>query len=159
MLFTSTGLLAAEDTLLAAGRTRTIAPITVAEFDRTAARHTGPLDAGQRAPAREFRTSGTLLVVATGPAGAGKTTALALAARATEQAGGRLIGLAPVCDGGRRVPRRRRGPGGHDPLLRPRLRHPRGRDPGQSPPGRVEAAGGGHHRRRRGRHGRHPEPG
>ncbi|TFD24831.1 hypothetical protein E3T32_04510 [Cryobacterium sp. TMT2-23] len=95
MLFTSTGLLAAEDTLLAAGRTRTIAPITVAEFDRTAARHTGPLDAGQRAPAREFTTSGTLLVVATGPAGAGKTTALALAARATEQAGGRLIGLAP----------------------------------------------------------------
>ncbi|TFC77458.1 conjugal transfer protein, Dtr system [Cryobacterium cheniae] len=95
MLFTSTGLLAAEDTLLAAGRTRTIAPITVAEFDRAAARHTGPLDAGQRALAREFTTSGTLLVVATGPAGAGKTTALALAARATEQAGGRLIGLAP----------------------------------------------------------------
>ncbi|TFC87134.1 MobF family relaxase [Cryobacterium sp. TMT3-29-2] len=95
MLFTSTGLLAAEDTLLVAGRTRTIAPITVAEFDRTAARHTGPLDAGQRALAREFTTSGTLLVVATGPAGAGKTTALALAARATEQAGGRLIGLAP----------------------------------------------------------------
>lgn len=95
MLFTSTSLLTAEDTLLAAGRTRTIAPITVAEFDRTAARHTGPLDAGQRALAREFTTSGTLLVVGTGPAGAGKTTALALAARATEQAGGRLIGLAP----------------------------------------------------------------
>jgi conjugative relaxase-like TrwC/TraI family protein len=95
MLFTSTGLLTAEDTLLAAARTRTIAPITVAEFDRTAARHTGPLDAGQWALAREFTTSGTLLVVATGPAGAGKTTALALAARATEQAGGRLIGLAP----------------------------------------------------------------
>ncbi|WP_134569779.1 MobF family relaxase [Cryobacterium sp. Sr3] len=95
MLFTSTGLLTAEDTLLAAGRTRTIAPITVAEFDHTAARHTGPLDAGQRALAREFTTSGTLLVVATGPAGAGKTTALGLAARATEQAGGRLIGLAP----------------------------------------------------------------
>ena len=95
MLFTSTGLLTAEDTLLAAGRTRTIAPITMAEFDRTAARHTGSLDAGQRALAREFTTSGTLLVVATGPAGAGKTTALALAARATEHAGGRLIGLAP----------------------------------------------------------------
>ncbi|TFC63808.1 MobF family relaxase [Cryobacterium sp. TMT2-4] len=95
MLFTSTGLLTAEDTLLAAGRTRTIAPITVAEFDRTAAHHTGPLDAGQRALAREFTTSGTLLVVATGPAGAGKTTALALAARAIEEAGGRLIGLAP----------------------------------------------------------------
>ncbi|MDJ0324374.1 MobF family relaxase [Cryobacterium sp. PH31-AA6] len=95
MLFTSTSLLTAEDTLLAAGRTRTIAPVTVAEFDRTAARHTGPLDAGQRALALEFTTSSTLLVVGTGPAGAGKTTALALAARATEQAGGRLIGLAP----------------------------------------------------------------
>ena len=95
MLFTSAGLLAAEDTLLAGARTRTIAPITVAEFDRTAARHTGPLDAGQRGLAREFTTSDTLVVVATGPAGAGKTTALALAARATEQAGGRLIGLAP----------------------------------------------------------------
>jgi len=95
MLFTSAGLLSAEDTLLAAGRTRTISPISVAEFDRTAAAHTGPLDAGQRALAREFTTSGTLLIVGTGPAGAGKTTALALAARATEQAGGRLIGLAP----------------------------------------------------------------
>ncbi|MGO4785180.1 MobF family relaxase [Cryobacterium sp. W22_MBD10_FK3] len=95
MLFTSAGLLAAEDTLLNAARTRAIAPVTVAEFDRTVAAHTGPLDAGQRALAREFTTSGTLLVVGTGPAGAGKTTALALAARATEHAGGRLIGLAP----------------------------------------------------------------
>ncbi|WP_297371721.1 AAA family ATPase [Cryobacterium sp.] len=95
MLFTSAGLLAAEDTLLDAARTRTIAPVAVAEFDWTAAAHSGPLDAGQRALAREFTTSGTLLVVGTGPAGAGKTTALALAARATEHAGGRLIELAP----------------------------------------------------------------
>lgn len=95
MLFTSAGLLTAEDTLLTAGRTRSISPVSGAEFDRTAAAHAGPLDAGQRALAREFTTSGTLLIVGTGPAGTGKTTALALAARATEQAGGRLIGLAP----------------------------------------------------------------
>ena len=95
MLFTSAGLLAAEDALLAAGRTRSLSPVSVAEFDRTAAAHRGPLDAGQRALARAFTTSGTLLIVGTGPAGAGKTTALALAARATEEAGGRLIGLAP----------------------------------------------------------------
>ncbi|WP_146069289.1 MobF family relaxase, partial [Cryobacterium sp. Y11] len=95
MLFTSAGLLAAEDALLAAGRIRSLSPVSAAEFDRTAAAHRGPLDAGQRALAREFTTSGTLLIVGTGPAGAGKTTALALAARATEEAGGRLIGLAP----------------------------------------------------------------
>lgn len=94
-LYTSAGILAAEDRLLDAARTRTIAPVTTAEFDRTAAAHTGPLDAGQRNLAREFATSDRLLLVGTGPAGAGKTTALALAARATEQAGSRMIGLAP----------------------------------------------------------------
>jgi len=94
-MFTSAGVLAAEDRLLDAARTRTIAPVSLAEFDRTAEAHTGPLDAGQRNLAREFTTSDRLVLVGTGPAGAGKTTALALAARATEEAGSKLIGLTP----------------------------------------------------------------
>jgi conjugative relaxase-like TrwC/TraI family protein len=94
-VYTSAGILAAEDRLIDAARTRTLAPVSVAEFDRTAAEHTGPLDDGQRNLAREFTTSDRLVLVGTGPAGAGKTTALALAARATEQAGSRMIGLAP----------------------------------------------------------------
>jgi len=94
-VYTSAGILAAEDRLIDAARTRTLAPVSVAEFDRTAAEHTGPIDDGQRNLAREFTTSDRLVLVGTGPAGAGKTTALALAARATEQAGSRMIGLAP----------------------------------------------------------------
>ena len=94
-IYTSAGILAAEDRLIDAARTRTVAPVGLAEFDRTAAEHTGPLDDGQRNLAREFTTSDRLVLVGTGPAGAGKTTALALAARATEQAGSRMIGLAP----------------------------------------------------------------
>ena len=95
-LYTSAGILRAEDRLLGAATTRTLAPVEVAGFERAAAAHTGALDAGQRNLAREFTTSDRLLVVGTGPAGAGKTTALALAARAAEQSGVRLLGLAPA---------------------------------------------------------------
>ncbi|MEJ1834096.1 MobF family relaxase [Clavibacter michiganensis] len=94
-LFTSTRILDAEDQLLAAARTRTVSPISRDTFERTAAQHTGPLDAGQRDLAREFATSDRELVVGIGPAGAGKTTALRLAATALEDGGRRMIGLAP----------------------------------------------------------------
>jgi conjugative relaxase-like TrwC/TraI family protein len=94
-LLTSHSILRAEDTLLDAARTRTVAPVTRDLFDRVAAREGQHLDAGQRELAREFATSSTRLVVGTGPAGTGKTTALRVAARAVEEAGGKMIGLAP----------------------------------------------------------------
>jgi len=98
-LLTSRSVLVAEDTLLDAARDRTVRPVSRETFDRIAAEEnatsTHPLDQGQHALAGEFATSSARLVVGTGPAGAGKTTALRVAARAVEAEGGKLIGLAP----------------------------------------------------------------
>ncbi|WP_249409121.1 MobF family relaxase [Frigoribacterium sp. CFBP 8751] len=98
-LLTSRSVLRAEDTLLDAARDRTIRPVSRETFERIAAEENAqsehPLDSGQYALAGEFATSSTRLVVGTGPAGAGKTTALRVAARAIEAEGGRMIGLAP----------------------------------------------------------------
>jgi conjugative relaxase-like TrwC/TraI family protein len=94
-LLTSQSILTAEDTLLDAARARTVAPVTRDVFDRVAAQEGQHLDAGQRELAREFATSNARLVVGSGPAGTGKTTALRVAARAVEEAGGKMIGLAP----------------------------------------------------------------
>ncbi|HAQ9631315.1 TPA: AAA family ATPase, partial [Enterococcus faecium] len=98
-LLTSRSVLEAEDILLGAARDRTVRPVSRETFDRIAAEEdaasTHPLDQGQHALAGEFATSSARLVVGTGPAGAGKTTALRVAARAVEAEGGKLIGLAP----------------------------------------------------------------
>ena len=94
-LLTSRAVLTAEDTILAAARERTVRPVSLDTFDRIAAKEGRELDAGQRALAREFATSSTRLIVGTGPAGTGKTTALKVAARAIEAQGGKMIGLAP----------------------------------------------------------------
>ena len=94
-LLTSSAVLIAEDTLLDAARTRTIAPVSRDTFDRIAEQHGAHLDAGQRVLAREFATSSTRLLIGSGPAGTGKTTALQVAARAIEAEGGKMIGLAP----------------------------------------------------------------
>jgi len=98
-LLTSRSVLVAEDTLLDAARDRTVRPVSRETFERIAAEEnatsTHPLDPGQHALAGEFATSSTRLVVGTGPAGAGKTTALRVAARAVEAEGGKLVGLAP----------------------------------------------------------------
>ncbi|MER5917244.1 AAA family ATPase [Streptomyces sp. NPDC001982] len=64
-------------------------------FYRVAALHRGPLDAGQRALAASFALSDRLLLAGLGPAGAGKTTAMRVVARAVDAAGGRLVPLAP----------------------------------------------------------------
>lgn len=95
VLFTSEKVLYAEDRLLSASRTRVIPAASAESFDRAMQAHTGPLDAGQRRLAHEFATSDKLLLVGTGPAGAGKTTALRLAANTIREAGGHVIGLAP----------------------------------------------------------------
>lgn len=94
-LYTSRGVLDAEDALLSAGRERTFQAVTEAQFAETLLEHGAKLDDGQRALARAFATDERRLIVGTGPAGTGKTTALRVAARAVEHAGGKLIGLAP----------------------------------------------------------------
>ena len=94
-LLTSRSILAAEDTLLDAARTRTASPVSRDVFDQVAAKEGQQLDAGQRELARVFATSSTRLVVGSGPAGTGKTTALRVAARAVEAQGGTVFGLAP----------------------------------------------------------------
>lgn len=94
-LHTSRTILTAEDMLLDAARDRTFSPVLRETFEKIAVEHGQRLDAGQRALAREFACSPSRLVVGSGPAGAGKTTALKVAARAVEAQGGRMVGLAP----------------------------------------------------------------
>jgi conjugative relaxase-like TrwC/TraI family protein len=94
-LLTSRAVLTAEDTLLDAARDRTMQPVARETFDRIAAEHGQHLDPGQRDLARAFATSSNRLVVGSGPAGTGKTTALKVAARAIEAEGGKMIGFAP----------------------------------------------------------------
>ncbi|MFD7861593.1 MobF family relaxase [Streptomyces sp. NPDC059783] len=93
--YTTHSLLAAESRLLAAARTSVIPPVGRGTFHRVAALSRGPMDAGQRALAASFALSEQLLLAGLGPAGAGKTTAMKLVARAVDAAGGRLIPLAP----------------------------------------------------------------
>ncbi|WP_329492572.1 relaxase domain-containing protein (plasmid) [Kitasatospora sp. NBC_01246] len=99
-LYTSAAVLAAEDRIVAAARTRVIPPVSAEVYDRAEAAYQQanpqrPLDAGQRALARTFATGEHLVQAAIGPAGAGKTTAMALAAEAVRASGGRVIGLGP----------------------------------------------------------------
>ncbi|MER6400118.1 MobF family relaxase [Kitasatospora sp. NPDC001603] len=94
-LYTTPAILAAEDRIVAAAGRRTAPACPPRTFDKTAARHKGPLDAGQQAMARAFATSERALVAAIGPAGAGKTTALRLAANAITAAGRTTVALAP----------------------------------------------------------------
>ncbi|KOV92852.1 MobF family relaxase, partial [Streptomyces sp. NRRL WC-3723] len=93
--YTTHSLLAAENRLLAAARTSVIPPVGRGTFARVAALHRGPMDTGQRALASSFVLSEQLLLAGLGPAGAGKTTAMKLVAKAVDAAGGRLIPLAP----------------------------------------------------------------
>ncbi|MFJ3658817.1 MobF family relaxase [Streptomyces nigra] len=93
--YTTRSLLAAENRLLAAARTRVIPPVGRGTFNRVAALNRGPMDGGQRALAASFACSEHLLLAGLGPAGAGKTTAMKLVARAVDAAGARLIPLAP----------------------------------------------------------------
>ncbi|MEV4868517.1 MobF family relaxase [Streptomyces syringium] len=93
--YTTHSLLAAENRLLAGARTSVIPPVGRGTFARVAALNRGPMDAGQRALAGSFVLSERLLLAGLGPAGAGKTTAMRLVARAVDAAGGRLIPLAP----------------------------------------------------------------
>ncbi|MFT4218079.1 MAG: MobF family relaxase [Micropruina sp.] len=97
-LFTSTGILAAEQRIVANagrrdGRTVPAAAVDVALLETAA--NGVELNAGQIALVREMATSGARIQLAIAPAGAGKTTAMQALARAWTGSGGTVIGLAP----------------------------------------------------------------
>ncbi|MFJ2194189.1 MobF family relaxase [Kitasatospora sp. NPDC087861] len=99
-LFTSCAVLAAEERVVAAARTLVIPSVSAEVYERVEAAYQlahpdRPLDAGQRALARAFATGEHLVEAAIGPAGAGKTTAMAVAGDAVRAAGGRVVGLGP----------------------------------------------------------------
>ncbi|GAB2718082.1 MobF family relaxase [Kitasatospora kifunensis] len=99
-LYTSPEVLAAEDCIAAAADTKVIPVASLDDFHRAEeayrqANPDKPLDAGQRALALAFATGEYLASGGIGPAGAGKTTAMRLAADAVREAGGRVIGLGP----------------------------------------------------------------
>lgn len=98
-VYTSSTILAAEDRLLAAADTLTAPTI---DHDRIRAavisgEHERELAVDQAAAVRQIATSGRVVDVLVGPAGSGKTTALAALRRAWEaQHGpGAVVGLAP----------------------------------------------------------------
>lgn len=95
-IYTSSGVLHSEDRLLEAAQKQVIPAATGDAFERALAMQGKTFDAGQLAMAREFACSDKLLRVGVGPAGAGKTTALRLAADTVTEAGGKVIGLAPT---------------------------------------------------------------
>jgi DNA primase catalytic core len=97
-LYTSTAVLAAERTIVAAAGRRDgrVVPASVLDLcllESTANRVT--LNPGQVQLVRELATSGARVQLALAPAGTGKTTAMRVLARAWTEAGGAIIGLAP----------------------------------------------------------------
>ncbi|MEB2529139.1 MobF family relaxase [Kocuria rosea] len=95
-VFTSREVLETEHQVLAAAQRTVIPAVSTQSFDEVLAAHTGPLSEGQVALARAFATDEKLLALGIGPAGAGKTTSLALAAKAVRATGGNVVGLAPT---------------------------------------------------------------
>ena len=99
-LYTSVGVLAAEDRIVSAARTQVIPAVSPEVYQAVEdayqqANPTRRLDAGQRELARTFACSEKLVAAGIGPAGAGKTTAMRVAADAVRASGGRVIGLGP----------------------------------------------------------------
>lgn len=95
-VFTSREVLETEHQVLAAAQRTVIPAVSAQTFDEVLAAHTGPLSDGQVALARAFATDEKLLSLGIGPAGAGKTTSLSLAADAVRATGGNVVGLAPT---------------------------------------------------------------
>lgn len=96
-LFTSQAVLDAEDRLVTAALTSTVAGLSgtfaAAALDGFEARNR-MLDDSQRALVTAFATDNRMLVVGLGPAGSGKTAAMKAYAHAAAQAGQRVIPLA-----------------------------------------------------------------
>ena len=97
-LFTTTGVLAAEQALLEAARRgggRTISGLAVAAAVVESAANGTELNPGQAQLVTDLATSGDRLQLALAPAGTGKTTAMRVLARAWASEGGDVLGLAP----------------------------------------------------------------
>ena len=97
-LYTSTSVLAAEQTVLAAagrsdGRRADPGTVEVALLEATA--NGLPLNDGQAGFVRELATSGARCQLALAPAGTGKTTALQVLTRAWVEDGGHIVAVAP----------------------------------------------------------------
>ena len=97
-LYTSAQIVTAEQALLATatqhdGRVATAASVELALLESTA--RGVQLNPGQAELVRELATSGARLHIALAPAGTGKTTAMAVLARAWTDDGGTIVGLAP----------------------------------------------------------------
>ena len=97
-LYTSARILAAEQALVAAAQRRdghAVDPRTVELALLESAANGLELTPGQAQVARELACSHARLQLALAPAGTGKTTAIAVLARAWTDAGGTVLGLAP----------------------------------------------------------------
>lgn len=97
--YTSTTILAAEGDLLELGVRRDGRQMDAERVEAViteAAKGGLTLDRSQAAMVRSLATSGCRVQVALAPAGSGKTTALAVLARAWEASGGEVVGLAPT---------------------------------------------------------------
>ncbi|NKR53052.1 relaxase domain-containing protein [Rhodococcus hoagii] len=98
-LYTSESVLAAEQRIVDAalrtdGRRTSEMDVDLALLEQAA--NDFALNAGQTALVREMATSGARVQLALAPAGTGKTSAMAAYARAWENSGGNVIGLAPT---------------------------------------------------------------
>ncbi|NKR30032.1 relaxase domain-containing protein [Rhodococcus hoagii] len=98
-LYTSEAVLAAEQRIVDAalridGRRASEMDVDLALLEQAA--NDFELNVGQTALVREMATSGARVQLALAPAGTGKTSAMAAYARAWENSGGNVIGLAPT---------------------------------------------------------------
>ncbi|CRK54637.1 TrwC relaxase [Rhodococcus sp. RD6.2] len=98
-LYTSEAVLAAEQRIVDAserldGRRASEMDVDLALLEQAA--NDFELNNGQTALVREMATSGARVQLALAPAGTGKTTAMAALARAWENSGGTVLGLAPT---------------------------------------------------------------
>ncbi|MCZ4645094.1 MobF family relaxase [Rhodococcus erythropolis] len=98
-LYTSTEILEAEERIITAaglndGRTVSAREVDMALLEQAA--NGFELNTGQAQLVRDLATSGSRVQLALAPAGTGKTSAMAVFARAIEAEGGHVIGLAPT---------------------------------------------------------------
>ncbi|WP_433662709.1 MobF family relaxase [Nocardia sp. CA-128927] len=109
--YTSEEVLAAEHRLLDAANTatqhylpHTAVDAAIAEVERSQPRQRRPhLNAAQRAIAHHLCTSGMALTAAIGPAGSGKTTAMAVVSRAWQASGRSVLALGPSKNAARQL--------------------------------------------------------
>ncbi|MBY0286791.1 MAG: relaxase domain-containing protein [Mycobacteriaceae bacterium] len=115
-LYTNEAILAAERRIIAAahrhdGRQVSERAVDMALLEQHAKGRS--LNAGQEALVRHMACTGARVALALAPAGTGKTTAMATLARAWEEEGGRVVGLAPSANAAQVLRDDMRGQGLH----------------------------------------------